>query len=408
MFVVVHSGSRDHYQVALSLYESGRLSCLVTDYYYHSSDIPEWIHKLIAIFLSKLTKRSHPQLPGKYVVTSKRALLFSLLSIAFSHWRSLSNRLLEFHDFYLALKARNISISNQLSIIAYSTYAYVCFEGNPNSKTLFLMHPYCLWTKQRLLYAHQLTPQYSSLINEYEFTLSNDAFDRLAKEPYMSDRIICASTCSLNSLPLDVTSHTPHLVAPYGSRFRIDNNHSKPSTNQQSPVHVISWGGLSERKRFSSFLSLSEQLDPSRFTLHIAYHSVYDDRLLRDLRLSPNVTLHHKPNNLDLQRLLSTSDILFFPSWLEGFGHVVLEAMTFGIVPIVSEYTCGPDIISNSVDGFVLNEACEEDALQYLRELENDRSLLATMQAKATHKAMFFSETRFRNEILTFLLSQEA
>ena len=64
--VVVHSGARDRYQVALGLSQAGLLQCLVTDFFW-SEDTPfrQWLARhLSARVLSVLRQRSAPGLPS--------------------------------------------------------------------------------------------------------------------------------------------------------------------------------------------------------------------------------------------------------------------------------------------------------------------------------------------------------
>ena len=52
--------------------------------------------------------------------------------------------------------------------------------------------------------------------------------------------------------------------------------------------------------------------------------------------------------------LMSTQDVLVFPSLFEGFGLVVTEAMSQGTPVVTTERTCGPDIITHGRDGWIV------------------------------------------------------
>lgn len=93
-------------------------------------------------------------------------------------------------------------------------------------------------------------------------------------------------------------------------------------------------------------------------------------------------------------KVLAGADILLLPSEFEGLPMVLLEAMAVGCVPIVTRLEGGADfVITDRVDGFLVEGANAESYAQILIELGNDRALLArisnaarrTIQSRFTH-----------------------
>jgi alpha-maltose-1-phosphate synthase len=58
--------------------------------------------------------------------------------------------------------------------------------------------------------------------------------------------------------------------------------------------------------------------------------------------------------HLSLNQYYSSASIFVFPSLLDGFGLVLLEAMACGIPIITTPNTAGPDIITDGVEGFII------------------------------------------------------
>jgi len=51
---------------------------------------------------------------------------------------------------------------------------------------------------------------------------------------------------------------------------------------------------------------------------------------------------------------MHNSDVFVLPSLAEGFGHVILEAMSCGLPVVATPHSCGPDVIKDGVTGFIV------------------------------------------------------
>jgi glycosyltransferase involved in cell wall biosynthesis len=90
---------------------------------------------------------------------------------------------------------------------------------------------------------------------------------------------------------------------------------------------------------------------------------------------------------MDVLREMHNHDVLVFPSLFEGFGLVVLEAMAQGTPVITTTHTCGPDIIEDGTDGFIVPIRSAEAIAQKLEVLSSDRGRLTAMKFAARRKA---------------------
>lgn len=77
----------------------------------------------------------------------------------------------------------------------------------------------------------------------------------------------------------------------------------------------------------------------------------------------------------DVKEELSKSDILCLTSEYEGFGIVLIEAMTLGIPVVAMEYVGVHDIIENQKDGMIVPFGDVEGYASCLRKLMTDASL---------------------------------
>ena len=123
-----------------------------------------------------------------------------------------------------------------------------------------------------------------------------------------------------------------------------------------------------------------------------------------------NVTFTGIIDTTSVRSQLANSDVLLFPTRLEGFGLVVTEAMMEGVVPIVSRLSGITDaIITDSEDGFLAEEDNVNNFVEFLSNLYNDRLKLLKMaqntQLKAKNKYSLNSMITSYESLFDYLLN---
>ena len=85
-----------------------------------------------------------------------------------------------------------------------------------------------------------------------------------------------------------------------------------------------------------------------------------------------------------MEEKYAESSIFVLSSRYEGFGMVLIEAMSFGIPCVSFDCNYGPsDIIKDGEDGFLIKNGDEKDFAQKLQELMRDENLRKEMGEKA-------------------------
>ena len=100
----------------------------------------------------------------------------------------------------------------------------------------------------------------------------------------------------------------------------------------------------------------------------------------------------------ELLEEMGQHDVLVFPSLFEGFGLVILEAMSRGLVVISTPNTAAPDVITDGIDGFVVPIRDPAAIQERLELLLDDRARLTSMQqgALATARRRTWAQHRSR------------
>ena len=106
------------------------------------------------------------------------------------------------------------------------------------------------------------------------------------------------------------------------------------------------------------------------------------ENLAKDLKIQNQVYFHLPEKNIEEK--YAESSIFVLSSRYEGFGMVLIEAMSFGIPCVSFDCNYGPsDIIKDGEDGFLIKNGDEKDFAQKLQELMKDENLRKEMGGKA-------------------------
>lgn len=100
--------------------------------------------------------------------------------------------------------------------------------------------------------------------------------------------------------------------------------------------------------------------------------------LISELNLSENIIIEIDISNKRKNELYMTSDLYIQPSYYEGFGNSVLEAMTYGTPCLVSANTAQPEVVLET--GYIIKKITEIDIykaiLDYSAKSIDERKLM--------------------------------
>ena len=92
--------------------------------------------------------------------------------------------------------------------------------------------------------------------------------------------------------------------------------------------------------------------------------------------------------------------MLVFPSLFEGFGLVVTEALSQGLPVITTSHTCGPDVLTEGQDGFIVPIRDPQAIAEKLELLHRDRERLRAMSEAARKKAETLTWESYRQGVV--------
>lgn len=105
----------------------------------------------------------------------------------------------------------------------------------------------------------------------------------------------------------------------------------------------------------------------------------------------------------DVDKYYSNSSIFLHTSRYEGFGVVLVEAMSHGL-PVVAFHNNGPDeIISNNVNGFLIDQYDTDAFAKKVLELLDDKLLYDRISNAARRRAKDFSSEKIAHKFMNLL-----
>lgn len=263
--------------------------------------------------------------------------------------------------------------------------------------------PIGYWRSRRTLLdgEHLKNPEWAPIIGG--FNDSDKKLQHKDQELSMADKIYVASTFTQNTLKLYPGTLADIEVIPYG--FPPVNRYRKYVPFIERKIKALFVGGLNQRKGLSYlFQSLSGLED--KIELTVVGRRSNEKCSALETALS-KVTYISSLSHADVLKLMADHDVFIFPSLFEGFGLVITEAMSQGTPVITTERTCGPDLITHGVDGWIVKAGSVESLRETLIKILGNPMVLQEAGRKAMETAAKYPwscyESKLSESIKRFL-----
>jgi glycosyltransferase involved in cell wall biosynthesis len=235
---------------------------------------------------------------------------------------------------------------------------------------------------------------------------SEEKLERKDSELTLASAVLVASTFAGNSLKLVPGKAPTVLVLPYAA-VGDHNSDGQPEAGQgvpenaSGPLKVLYVGSLTQRKGLAYLLDAVEALRPHVNLTLVGREAVEGCApLRRALSRSTWIPSLSRPAILQQMR---RHDVLVLPSLFEGFGLVLVEALSQGLPIIATNHTGAPDVIQDGKEGFIVPIRSAEAIQSALEALIRDRALLRDMQMAAAQTAQQLSWRSYRLKLARWI-----
>ena len=127
-------------------------------------------------------------------------------------------------------------------------------------------------------------------------------------------------------------------------------------------------------KAFTSFVETNEK---SKLILVGSFENELDplpNDIIDSIKNNPKIIMAGYKN--DIRPFLELADLFVFPSYREGFPNVVMQACCFNLPCIVTNIYGSNEIISNNINGLVIEKKNSNALYEAMKELANNPTLL--------------------------------
>jgi glycosyltransferase involved in cell wall biosynthesis len=239
-----------------------------------------------------------------------------------------------------------------------------------------------------------LQPEYASTMEILD--RSQELLDCADEELAMADAVIVPSHFIQRTLEGASVPAEKLFVVPYGTHEHLDSPVRAPRTG--SKLRVLFVGALIQRKGISYAIDAVKKVG-SLAELTLIGKTVGSCRAIENA-ICENRWIESIPHSAVLEEMLK-HDVLVLPSISEGFGLVILEALSCGLPVITTQNSGGPEVIRDGCEGYFVPIRSAEAIAEKLELLARDRELLESMSEAALRRARECTWANYRAQLIS-------
>ncbi len=408
---VFHPGTQHSWQTAYALQQLGRLEWYATSIFYKPD---EWPYSLERIVPRRFAKRlhaefrrfSHPGLDPALVRTGGWAEWIERIAA-----RAGMNRLATRID-----RLGNRRFVGQIAADIRSPCDFALWGYNGSSLTSFgLAKDYgrrCILDRTNGDFAvynaimAQIADSYGDWFSEGQRAISEQVIADDRQEYALADQILVGSPFAAGTIRQAVPDRQVHAklkVLNYCYDEALFGHLDPPRpTSRNRPVRFLFMGLVIPRKGIHHVLEAIARIPASAAELTV----VGDMQVPRDLfaRYADRVTYRPTVARADVPEIMASHDVLVLPSYFEGAGIVLYEALAAGCGLIQSD-RCAMAVTPDT--GILLDRLDSDAVYAAMMTAIEDRDRLDGWRASAQAEAQRYSFARYRENIGRFLAGLE-
>ena len=393
--IVVHPYQQHSYKTAVAVKKMGLLDRYITSVYDKEGSITRFIKNFLKNDnLKKANNRHENQLSDNDVLQfcefTNLILLFLANKPKLKSVHTILNRFF-FKRFnskvYKYIRKNNVNNVIVYDLVSYDLIKKIKHKCSNVTIILDMSAPYFLYMDMMFKKAIDVHGKTNCiyLYNELNSKTYKQKKEMAEYEVNNSDYFFVASEFTRNSLIKYGIDGKKCFKCVYGIYSFPEAITNEKKLKLACKVQVIFIGAASEKKGFIEFSKVTDLLGTEKFEFNVLGSFDLSDPLYIENKKKIKFW-GHIPHD-DVKTVLEKMDIIIFPSLADGFGFSVVEAMQYGVVPIVSRNAGVSDIISNGINGFLVDVFDANKMANYCMDISSNSELKSYLKSNAIKSA---------------------
>lgn len=181
----------------------------------------------------------------------------------------------------------------------------------------------------------------------------------------------------------------------------------KPEYNSSKKLHLLYLGRMTRVKGIDAIMQVSELLNPEDFKISLVGQC--SPNIVKYIKGNSNnsiLELVSDPTPHEVEHYFRQADIFVLPSFCEGFSVASLEAMSFGLIPILSTNTGACEILKNTkLESLIIEPGNVEQILNRLLLLnQKSPTIISELKELSIDLSQKYSFDNFANDFYRLLI----
>ncbi len=388
--VVFHPGVQHSWQTARAAQELGLLEYYATSLFYKPDEWPYWLERLPGPLGKRLAAEfrrfANPAIQPGLVRTAPAIELLERLA-ARLNMRGLSARFDRWgNDHFVKYLARDIRSDKPFTLWGYNNSSLQTFRmGRHYGRTCILDRTNGDFRAYNRT-MHTLLDRYGDWFLDAEVAVREQTITHEAHEHALADRILVGSEFAAETVrefaeTPEIANKVNVLEYCFDAGFFSDLPTPEPSPPDQ-PVKFLFLGLVIPRKGIHHVLEAISQFPQSEAKLTIVGRIGIPETMLSPYR--DRIDYLPTVPRADVPGIMARHDVLLFPSYFEGAGIVLYEALAAGMGLIQSDRAA---LAVTSETGILLPEISTDRLVDAMYQAIRDRNRLAHWRNSAAAAA---------------------
>lgn len=405
--IVAHPGQQHSYRVAEALNEKGNLFKYITTVY-------DSQHSGLMSVVKKLVKREDAKRASgrksEYLEENKVIqfcefggfVTLAILRIDKTKGRIFYNNWNRYISNIFGKRVAKYAIKNNVdAVICYDANSMACFSYlKKHAPNIVRIMDNAAPNRYGLFQEYQVLNKKYHVIDKQPDVFKRFLVDEkealyYKEEALLAHKHIVASTFSKRMLTSIGVSEKKCAIIPYGFN-RTD--YVEVRRENTSKLKFLFVGEISAQKGIFNYIDVAKKYK-GQVEFHAAGGGIKNLASNYKRDILSFINYHGYLVQSELFELYQEMDVFVFPSLGDGFGFVVLEALSFGLPVICSKNSVGRDIIENGQNGFLFDAGSTDELSKAIQWFIDNKGKMIHMRQAAINSVKDLTWDRYYEEL---------